>query len=86
MKLLVTVIKIATILLLASAAITILATIIGIIDTTLIVAFFQQLTEVSIPFEIFLNFPNVWIVLGYFIFRNIVVFGINTLKKGTSNA
>jgi hypothetical protein len=86
MKLLVTVIKIATILLLASAAITILATIIGIIDTTLIVAFFQQLSEVSIPFEIFLNFPNVWIVLGYFIFRNIVVFGINTLKKGTSNA
>jgi hypothetical protein len=86
MKLLVTVIKIATILLLASAAITILATIIGIIDTTLIVAFFQQLSEVNIPFEIFLNFPNVWIVLGYFIFRNIVVFGINTLKKGTSNA
>jgi hypothetical protein len=86
MKLLVTVIKIATILILASAAITILATIIGIIDTTLIVAFFQQLSEVNIPFEIFLNFPNVWIVLGYFIFRNIVVFGINTLKKGTSNA
>jgi hypothetical protein len=86
MKLLVTVIKIATILLLASAAITILATIIGIIDTTLIVAFFQQLSEVNIPFEIFLNFPNVWIVIGYFIFRNIVVFGINTLKKGTSNA
>jgi hypothetical protein len=86
MKLLVTVIKIATILILASAAITILATIIGIIDTTLIVAFFQQLTEVNIPFEIFLNFPNVWIIIGYFIFRNIVVFGINTLKKGTSNA
>jgi hypothetical protein len=86
MKLLVTVIKIATILILASGAITILAFIIGIIDTTLIVAFFQQLTEVTIPFEIFINFPNVWIVIGYFIFKSIVVFGINTLKKGSSNA
>jgi hypothetical protein len=71
---------------LASGAITILAFIIGIIDTTLIVAFFQQLTEVTIPFEIFINFPNVWIVIGYFIFKSIVVFGINTLKKGSSNA
>jgi hypothetical protein len=86
MKLLVTVIKIATILILASGAITILAFIIGIIDTTLIVAFFQQLTEVTIPFEIFINFPNVWIIIGYFMFKGIVVFGINTLKKGTSNA
>jgi hypothetical protein len=86
MKLLVTVIKIATILFLASSAITILAFIIGIIDTTLIVAFFQQLSEVTIPFEIFINFPNVWIIIGYFIFKAIVVFGINTLKKGTSNA
>lgn len=86
MKLLVSVIKIATILLLAGAAITILAFLLDIIDTTLIVAFFQQLTEITIPFETFLNFPNVWIVFGYFLFRNIVVFGIDTLKKGRSNA
>lgn len=81
MKLFISVIKIAAILLLASAAITILATILGILDTALIVAFFQQLTEIQIPFEIFINFPNVWLVIGYFIFKNIVVFGIDILKK-----
>lgn len=81
MKLFVTVIKIAAIVLLSSAAIGILATILGILDTALIVMFFQQLTEIQIPFEIFINFPNVWLVIGYFIFKNIVVFGIDILKK-----
>lgn len=81
MKLFISVIKIAAILLLASGAITILATILGLLDTALIVSFFQQLTEIQIPFEIFINFPNVWIVIGYFIFKNIVVFGIDILKK-----
>jgi hypothetical protein len=81
MKFFVNVIKIAAIVLLASGAITILATILGILDTALIVSFFQQLTEVDLPFEIFLNFPNVWLVIGYFIFKNLVVFGIDILKK-----
>jgi len=81
MKLFVTVIKIAAIVLLSSAAIGILATILGLLDTALIVSFFQQLTEIQIPFEIFINFPNVWLVIGYFIFKNIVVFGIDILKK-----
>ena len=81
MKFFVSVIKIAAIVLLASGAITILATILGILDTALIVSFFDQLTEVNLPFEIFLNFPNVWLVIGYFIFKNIVVFGIDILKK-----
>jgi hypothetical protein len=81
MKFFVSVIKIAAIVLLASGAITILATILGILDTALIVSFFEQLTEVNLPFEIFLNFPNVWLVIGYFIFKNLVVFGIDILKK-----
>jgi hypothetical protein len=81
MKFFVSVIKIAAIVLLASGAITILATILGILDTALIVSFFDQLTEVNLPFEIFLNFPNVWLVIGYFIFKNLVVFGIDILKK-----
>jgi hypothetical protein len=81
MKFFVSVIKIAAIVLLASGAITILATILGILDTALIVSFFQQLTEVNLPFEIFLNYPNVWLVIGYFIFKNLVVFGIDILKK-----
>jgi hypothetical protein len=81
MKFFVSVIKIAAIVLLASGAITILATILGILDTALIVSFFQQLAEVNLPFEIFLNFPNVWLVIGYFIFKNLVVFGIDILKK-----
>jgi hypothetical protein len=84
MKFFVSVIKIAAIVLLASGAITILATILGILDTALIVVFFQQLTEVDLPFEIFLNFPNVWLVIGYFIFKNLVVFGIDILKKKVS--
>jgi hypothetical protein len=84
MKFFVSVIKIAAIVLLASGAITILATILGILDTALIVSFFQQLTEVNLPFEIFLNFPNVWLVIGYFIFKNLVVFGIDILKKKVS--
>lgn len=74
-------IKIAAIVALAGAAISILATILGIIDTALIVNFFQQLTLITIPFDIFLNFPNVWLVIGYFIFKNIVMFGIQALKK-----
>lgn len=81
MKFLTSVIKVAAIVLLASAAITLLANILGVLDTALIVAFFQQLTEITIPFEIFFNFPNVWLVIGYFIFRNLVVFGIDILKK-----
>ena len=81
MKFFVSVIKIAAIVLLSSAAITILATILGILDTALIVSFFQQLAEVNLPFEIFLNFPNVWLVIGYFIFKNLIVFGIDILKK-----
>jgi hypothetical protein len=81
MKFFVSVIKIAAIVLLASGAITILATILGILDTALIVSFFEQLTEINLPFEIFLNYPNVWLVIGYFIFKNLVVFGIDILKK-----
>jgi hypothetical protein len=81
MKFFVSVIKIAAIVLLASGAISILATILGILDTALIVSFFEQLTEVNLPFEIFLNYPNVWLVIGYFIFKNLVVFGIDILKK-----
>jgi uncharacterized membrane protein len=81
MKFFVSVIKIAAIVLLSSTAISILATILGILDTTLIVAFFQELSEVNLPFEIFLNYPNVWLIIGYFIFKNLVVFGIDILKK-----
>jgi hypothetical protein len=81
MKFFVSVIKIAAIVLLASGAITILATILGILDTALIVSFFEQLTEINLPFEIFLNYPNVWLIVGYFIFKNLVVFGIDILKK-----
>lgn len=80
-KFLVQAIKIAAIVLLASGAITILANILGIIDTALIVAFFQELSEITIPFEILLDFPNVWLVVGYFIFKNIIIFGIDSLKK-----
>jgi uncharacterized membrane protein len=74
-------IKIAAIILLASGAISILATILGVLDTALIVSFFQQLTQITIPFDIFLNFPNVWLIIGYFIFKNIVMFGIQSLKR-----
>jgi hypothetical protein len=74
-------IKISAIILLASGAISILATILGVIDTALIVSFFQQLTLITIPFDIFLNYPNVWLVIGYFIFKNIVMFGIQSLKR-----
>ena len=81
MKFFISVIKVGAIVGLASIAITLLADILGILDTALIVAFFQQLAQVSIPFEIFLNFPNVWLVIGYFVFRNLVVFGIDILKK-----
>lgn len=82
-KFLVQAIKIAAIVLLSGGAITILATILGLLDTALIVAFFQQLSEITIPFEILLDFPNVWLVVGYFLFRNIIVFGIDTLKAKT---
>ena len=82
-KFLVQAIKIAAIVLLSSSAITILATILGILDTALIVAFFQQLSEITIPFEIVLNYPNVWLVIGYFLFRNLIVFGIDILKAKT---
>jgi hypothetical protein len=74
-------IKLAAIVLLAGGSISILGNILGIIDTALIVSFFQQLTLITIPFDIFLNFPNVWLVIGYFIFKNIVMFGIQSLKK-----
>jgi len=82
-KFLVQAIKIAAIVLLSGGAITILATILGLLDTALIVAFFQQLSEITIPFEILLNYPNVWLVVGYFLFRNLIVFGIDTLKAKT---
>jgi hypothetical protein len=74
-------IKISAIILLAGGAISILATILGIIDTALIVAFFDQLALINIPFDMFLNYPNVWLIIGYFIFKNIVMFGIQSLKK-----
>ena len=82
-KFLVQAIKIAAIILLSGGAITILATILGLLDTALIVAFFQQLSEITIPFEILLNFPNVWLVVGYFLFKNLIVFGIDILKAKT---
>jgi len=82
-KFLVQAIKIAAIVLLSGGAITILATILGILDTALIVAFFQQLSEITIPFEIVLNYPNVWLVISYFLFRNLIVFGIDILKAKT---
>jgi hypothetical protein len=80
MKLLITAIKIGTMVLLASGAITILAFLLDIIDTTLIYAFFLQFGEINIPFEIFLNYPNFWIVMGYFLFKGAVVLGIDTIK------
>jgi hypothetical protein len=81
MKLLITAIKIGTMVLLASGAITILAFLLDIIDTTLIYAFFVQFGEITIPFDIFLNYPNFWIVLGYFLFKGAVVLGIDTVKS-----
>ena len=81
MKFFISVIKTAAIVALASIAITTTAAILGILDTALIVLFFQQLLEIDIPFEIFLNFPNVWLVIGYFVFKNLVVFGIDILKR-----
>lgn len=81
MKFFISVIKVAAIVALASIAISTLAAILGILDTALIVLFFQQLLEINIPFEILFNFPNVWLIVGYFIFKNLVVFGIDILKK-----
>jgi hypothetical protein len=81
MKLFISVIKVAAIVALASIAISAVAGILGILDTALIVLFFQQLLEINIPFETFLNFPNVWLVIGYFVFKSLVVFGIDILKK-----
>jgi hypothetical protein len=86
MKFFVSVIKIVAILLLAGGAITILADILDIIDTSLVVLFFVELGNINIPFDIFLRFPNVWIVLGYFIFKNLVIFGIDALKKAGADA
>jgi hypothetical protein len=37
-------------------------------------------SEITIPFDIFLDFPNFWIVLGYFSFKYVVVLGIDTVK------
>lgn len=81
MKLFISVIKVAAIIALASIAISTLSAILGILDTALIVLFFQQLLEIDLSFEMFLNFPNVWLVIGYFVFKNLVVFGIDILKK-----
>jgi hypothetical protein len=81
MKFFISVIKTAAIVALASIAITTLSAILGILDTALIVLFFQQLLEINISFDMFLNFPNVWLIIGYFIFKNLVVFGIDILKR-----
>jgi hypothetical protein len=81
MKFFISVIKVAAIVALASIAISTLSSILGILDTALIVLFFQQLLEIDLSFEIFLNFPNVWLIIGYFIFKNLVVFGIDILKR-----
>lgn len=86
MKILISTLKVAAIVLLAGTAITLLADLLNLIDTSLIVAFFSQLGEINIPFEIFLDFPNVWLIIGYFIFKSIVIFGIDILKKGNQNA
>lgn len=80
MKLLISGLKIATMVALASGAIVILAFLLDIIDTTIIFAFFGLFTEITIPFDIFLNFPNFWIVMGYFSFKYVVVLGIDTVK------
>jgi hypothetical protein len=80
MKLLISAIKIGTLIALSIGAITTIAFLLDIIDTSLISIFFVQLSEISIPFEIFLNYPNFWIVMGYFMFKGIVVLGIDTIK------
>jgi hypothetical protein len=85
MKLLISGLKIATMVLLAGSAITILAFLLDIIDTTIIFAFFGLFEEITIPFDIFLNYPNFWIVLGYFLFKGAVVLGIDTVKARLSN-
>jgi hypothetical protein len=80
MKLLIASIKIGTLIALSIGAITVLAFLLDIIDTSLISIFFTQLTEITIPFDIFFNYPNFWIVMGYFMFKGIVVLGIDTVK------
>jgi hypothetical protein len=80
MKLLISAIKIGTLIALSIGAITTIAFLLDIIDTSLISIFFVQLSEINIPFEIFLNYPNFWIVMGYFMFKGIVVLGIDTIK------
>lgn len=81
MKLIISSLKIITFITLSGGAIAILSTLLAETDTTLIFAFFTLLEQINIPFDIFFNFPNVMIVFGYVIFKNIVVLGINMIKS-----
>lgn len=81
MKFIVQIMKIAAIVLLAISAITILGTLLGLIDTTLVVAVLSQFQYVGITFQNLGNYPNVWIVVGYLLFRNIILFGIDMFKE-----
>jgi hypothetical protein len=81
MKLIISSLKIITFITLASGAIAILSFLLTELDTTLVFAFFTLLSEINIPFDIFFNFPNVWILFGYISFKAIVILGINMVKS-----
>lgn len=81
MKLIISSLKVITLITLASGAISILSFLLLEIDTTLIFVFFTLLGEINIPFSIFFNYPNFWILFGYFSFKAIVILGINMVKN-----
>jgi uncharacterized membrane protein len=81
MKLIISSLKIITFITLASGAIGILAFLLNELDTTLVFAFFELLGQINIPFDIFFNYPNVWILFGYLSFKFIVILGINMIKS-----
>lgn len=81
-KTLLNVLKIALIIFLVSGALIVVFELLEVIDTAMIVSVLQVIADVSLDIQLFIDgYPNFWLLVSYFIFKDIILLVIRNFKK-----
>jgi hypothetical protein len=73
--------KVVVVLLVAGGSIVLVGDLVGLLNTSLIVAALSEIAAINLPLTLLTTYPNFWLLMGYLIFKGILVWTIDFFKR-----
>ena len=73
--------KVVVVLLVAGGSIILVGDLVGLLNTSLIVAALSEIASIQLPLTLLTTYPNFWLLMGYLIFKGILVWTIDFFKR-----